>query len=267
MSDKQANIKIPVDLTNPGQFFACCGLLELANCVDRDALGWFQCDQFHLNGRIGDLFGKLRRSEYKLVDLPSFDLGVRNGGKIPKDVGTVQPFEVRIEDGNPLTVDWWLRPSEHHGLKLWSGSNNLAAFVKDAFTAIREDTAENILTAHIQLPRQPFYYAANRPLHEREFGVSMDKIKSQFEHVPYVELLTIIALQRFRPAKISMGRFRYCSWRLPLQASIAGTVASGILFPLIYDTFVFPVIDRDDNGHKQFTRAERNPHARAPETI
>ena len=26
-----ANIPIPVDLTSPGQFFACCGLLELAD--------------------------------------------------------------------------------------------------------------------------------------------------------------------------------------------------------------------------------------------
>ena len=31
MSDKNANITIPIDLNNPGQFFACCGLLELAD--------------------------------------------------------------------------------------------------------------------------------------------------------------------------------------------------------------------------------------------
>lgn len=30
MTLPQPNIKIPVDLTNPGQFFACCGLLEVA---------------------------------------------------------------------------------------------------------------------------------------------------------------------------------------------------------------------------------------------
>jgi CRISPR-associated protein Csx14 len=31
MSNHTPNIRIPVDLTNPGQFFACCGLLELAD--------------------------------------------------------------------------------------------------------------------------------------------------------------------------------------------------------------------------------------------
>ena len=30
MTDTQP-IRIPVKLTNPGQFFACCGLLELAD--------------------------------------------------------------------------------------------------------------------------------------------------------------------------------------------------------------------------------------------
>lgn len=31
MNPNQAAIRINVDLTNPGQFFACCGLLELAD--------------------------------------------------------------------------------------------------------------------------------------------------------------------------------------------------------------------------------------------
>ncbi len=34
----KANITIPVDLTNPGQLFACCGLLELADRL-RDETG------------------------------------------------------------------------------------------------------------------------------------------------------------------------------------------------------------------------------------
>ncbi len=27
MNTPEANIRVPVDLTNPGQFFACCGML------------------------------------------------------------------------------------------------------------------------------------------------------------------------------------------------------------------------------------------------
>jgi len=43
------NIKIPIDLTNPGQFFACCGLLELADRLWPGAEGWFESDQFCIN--------------------------------------------------------------------------------------------------------------------------------------------------------------------------------------------------------------------------
>ena len=46
MSDKNANITIPVDLTNPGQFFACCGLLELADRLWPGAEGWFERREF-----------------------------------------------------------------------------------------------------------------------------------------------------------------------------------------------------------------------------
>lgn len=42
MNDNKPNIRIPVDRTNPGQFFACCGLLELAGRLDENAQGCFQ---------------------------------------------------------------------------------------------------------------------------------------------------------------------------------------------------------------------------------
>jgi len=41
---------VPVDPTNPGQFFACCGLLELGHRLWPDAEGWFDADAtgFHV---------------------------------------------------------------------------------------------------------------------------------------------------------------------------------------------------------------------------
>jgi len=47
MSDP--TITVPVDLTNPGQFFACCGLLELASRIDEHALGWFDGSKYCLS--------------------------------------------------------------------------------------------------------------------------------------------------------------------------------------------------------------------------
>ena len=44
MSDTKPNITVNVDVTNPGQFFACCGLLELADRLWPGAEGWFSND-------------------------------------------------------------------------------------------------------------------------------------------------------------------------------------------------------------------------------
>ena len=41
-------IRVTVDPTNPGQFFACCGLLELADRLWKGAEGWFANQQFCL---------------------------------------------------------------------------------------------------------------------------------------------------------------------------------------------------------------------------
>ena len=52
MNPIQPNIQISVDLTNPGQFFACCGLLELADRLWPGAEGWFDvCRGAFLLGR------------------------------------------------------------------------------------------------------------------------------------------------------------------------------------------------------------------------
>ncbi len=64
MSNTEPNIQIPVDLTNPGQFFACCGLLELADRLWPGAEGWFEDRTFRLrfNSSLGDLVNSLRQA-------------------------------------------------------------------------------------------------------------------------------------------------------------------------------------------------------------
>ena len=50
MSDLPRKITITVDLTNPGQFFACCGLLEIADRLWPGAEGWFDEPNFCIEG-------------------------------------------------------------------------------------------------------------------------------------------------------------------------------------------------------------------------
>ena len=50
MSATPATIRINVDVTNPGQFFACCGLLELASRMSTGAHGCFDVGHFIISG-------------------------------------------------------------------------------------------------------------------------------------------------------------------------------------------------------------------------
>jgi CRISPR-associated protein Csx14 len=256
-------IRVPVDPANPGQFFACCGLLELAHCLDRDRCvqGWFQEDHFALAGGVTDLLDRFRKSMFEQIDLSQTELRYRNG-KVPKIPEQVNPVKITPAGGDSLTLDWWLRPSVHNGLKIWSGSNSVRALVEDVFEVIRNDNSDNILQKDIQLERQPFFFAATRAIHEREFGVSLDKIDRDFVHYPYVELLAMIGLQRCRPIPLDGGRFQYCSWSLPISAELAGPVVAGLVESLIHECFTFAVVERDDHHHKQFMPSERRrPHA------
>lgn len=249
---------IDVDVTSPGQFFACCGVLELASRVHADATGWFEGSRFLCSASEAEIAEIIRSISFKQPPLSAQDVAGRNGKKL-KDPSTTNPIDLKI-GGAGMTLDWWLRPLRHDGLKLWSGSNNIRAFFEDAINFVHNDRGEFELARSGQLKRQPFFYAASRPLNEVEFGVSMDKIGRVFQHLPYIELLTIIALQRFHPARLPDGNFGYSTWSERLPASLAAAVVGGAIPSLQSAGFAFPVIDRDPQGHKQFTRAERKSH-------
>src|SRR3954447_519303 len=96
MSEKEPNIKIPVDLTNPGQFFACCGLLELADRLWPGAEGWFEEE-----GR-----------EFKIAcagTLSLFISSIANAELIHDDPDDLYSSPVTIAAPfRPLRVDWWV---------------------------------------------------------------------------------------------------------------------------------------------------------------
>ena len=82
MSNPKPTIRINVDVTNPGQFFACCGLLELADRLWPGTEGWFEEAAFCLiaHGNLKDLIRAVSEAELIQID--------------PEDK-TASPIEVR----------------------------------------------------------------------------------------------------------------------------------------------------------------------------
>jgi len=67
MNHPEPNITVNVDVTNPGQFFACCGLLELADRLWPGAEGWFGHDDRSFliagGGTLGELIDMIVNAE------------------------------------------------------------------------------------------------------------------------------------------------------------------------------------------------------------
>ena len=89
-------IRVNVDPTNPGQFFACCGLLELADRLWPGAEGWFEkgCCEFCLNaaGSLSEIIAEVSSSELATC----------------VDEGESSIHPVIVERFN-LKLNWWLR--------------------------------------------------------------------------------------------------------------------------------------------------------------
>src|SRR4051812_46148510 len=93
MNGPDPTIRVGVDLTNPGQFFACCGLLELADRLRGDAEGWFEGREFLIRGggELSDLVREASRASLAPLD---------------PDDSTATPIQIG-EPFRSLRLDWW----------------------------------------------------------------------------------------------------------------------------------------------------------------
>jgi hypothetical protein len=143
MSTLAPNITIPVDLTNPGQFFACCGLLELADRLwpGAEVAGWFQSEQFCIvtadrsNSRaeLLETARTLKTWVDGVLDDPLQESDEDESEDSEKEL-PFQPFELRSPDQKVrMHLDWWSEKS----LKPWAGSMKDRTILRAMLAAIR----------------------------------------------------------------------------------------------------------------------------------
>jgi hypothetical protein len=129
MNTPNPNIRINVDPANPGQFFACCGLLELAHRRWPGTEGWFEQRQFCLAGdgtpdqlldaladcHMTDTMTDAQHTRFKEITAMS----VKNRKAIPgveDEAKTLDKLlrEAHIVFGSPfsITLDWFLPGSD-----------------------------------------------------------------------------------------------------------------------------------------------------------
>ena len=255
MSDPVPSITVAVDPTNPGQFFACCGLLELADRLWPGAEGWFSEEGRVFNiASVGTLMQLLNKLSDASLESSLGDNGLKRLASLLSQAKTTLSAQDEAEKSRlraawqvervtltaPFDISlnwWWDQSPAMRAMKTWAAKQFVLEIARPMLTAIGEinwgdEVPSRCLSEVTKLSGLPFYfdganYTQNTP---RDYGVAPAELRQLPSDRPLIELLTFIALQRFRPLRIPKSEnLRYSLWFVPLGPSVAGAVVSGAL--------------------------------------
>lgn len=245
-----AESSIPVDLYNPGQVFACLGLLELADLLLGNAQGAFDWSDptktFFRVAALGDespvecaidFLRKASVTSYSPHRLESKDW-LTSWGPEPVQINTDrEPFPFPIPE-SPATLPARLSSGEHHfdlihwgddlrssgrdNVKFWAGSRGYpgAALAHDALALIKTMPADITADPLNASERQSssFRFDWRRDYIPMEIGFSLNAHSGdRFCTVgyPVVEMLAAIGLSFARPKCIKKLEYHYAVVSVP----------------------------------------------------
>jgi CRISPR-associated protein Csb3 len=257
MNSAEPNIKIPVDLTNPGQFFACCGLLELADRLWPGAEGWFEDAVFCIATTHSLLLSDLCKvvSESRVINTmaPAQNarrqalsaLSKKEREKQPgledekKALEALRREEPIVFEGTiPFRIDWFHDDSAGGSrFKTWAGQQSVLDIAQAMHEGMKsiDDLDESTLWNTARGIGLPFNFDSDLGGQGSalDIGFSFDPLAaSEATRIggscrPALELFCFIGLQRFRPREVrDDNRFVYTAWNQPLSPVVAAAVAS-----------------------------------------
>lgn len=237
MSNPEPTIRVNVDLTNPGQFFACCGLLELADRLWPGAEGWFEDGTFNLrvNGSLREMLKQITLST------PTEKLMVCDNTPVKP---IIAPLELTLDGktSQPLVIDFWMRVAIVKGKaqaisnppwNCWSGQQTPLRIWMPLRNALREilheksdDELHHLFVITSSLTGR-FGFDSGAAWSALDLGFSPNDQQMSVHSSPASELLAAIGIQRFRPL-VSDDRqtISYATWSVPVGPIVAATMAS-----------------------------------------
>lgn len=211
-------IRIDVDASNPGQFFGCCGIFELAQRLWPHATARFEPGRFVVS--VGDL-------EHLIAETASAPIEVLEPGNLTSSA-------LRLAGRFDLRVDWW---QVERGLKTWAGRMSVqriaASLQRELPGAPGRGLFDDgrVVVGADGKKVEPYYFdgrrgAAALPL---DVGFSTDALSMETVAYAATEFFTLLGLQRFRPLCVRPRVFRYRAWRASLSARLAALAAACVL--------------------------------------
>jgi CRISPR-associated protein Csb3 len=272
----KAAVRLRIDPTNPGQFFACCGMLEMADRLWGGALGWFdRATTFCMAPVEGDSNDNAARLVGAVAECPLnnsmtpaqrkrreelSEMRTAAREADPESAAEKKELDARYREssivlGDPfhLVLDWFLDDrAGGKALKTWAGQQSamdIAKGMKGQIDPARL-VSESWLFQSIRGDCLPFNFDSDLGGvgSALDVGFSFDPLKDTGLSVrtrPLLEFGAFVGLQRFRPRRIgSESEYEFSTWREPLQPEIAATAACGAVECLRSCTFRFRLLYR-----------------------
>lgn len=276
---QQTAICISVDPANPGQFFACCGLLELADRLWKGAEGWFESEGrcFFLMPKqinssqdytLSQLLTKIRQCELtntmteaqhtsreqlskmskkQIKSDPSLEAEKKALDKLWREAPIVlkAPFD--------FCVDWFANERTGGSIfKTWAGQQSVFDISMNMKAPSGMDicqlTPDELLKKRVANSSLPFNFDSDLGGigSDLDVGFSFDPLKTiKIQSRPMLEFFAFIGLQRFRPLRInSENKYQYFFWTLPLLPDVAAVAAAGLLETTYVRAYEFSLLYR-----------------------
>lgn len=256
----ESTLTINLDPTNPGQFFACCGLLELAGRLWRAGVS----GAFQDRGRIFTIavpgVGDIDLRERLIQCIASCELrNTMSSDEIQRlnELGAMSKKEVEgsgredekkgleslrreapviFAEPFSITIDW--HQDDRTGgsvFKTWAGQQSIIDIAQgmQALSAKLEGPFETYLWRASRGGGLPFNFDSDLGGQGAaiDVGFSFDPLPDMKVGVrPAIELCAFVGLQRFRPQRQGReNRYRYCAWSEFLPPSVANAAACGFV--------------------------------------
>lgn len=250
-----SDLRIQLDPLNPGQFYACCGLLELAGLERGPVVSHFEQEPgrpraawFHLrdvsDGFLSETLGLLRGAASSLI----FDENCE---------ASISPAILRFGE-HEVELDWWLdafreKPTR---LKCWAGQVTTRKLFEELLALLDSDASGTDLFQRSRLTKSKFGVDPRAAWNARDFGYSPNEHGVDSETFVAVEVLAAIALQTFRPTVPGRRRTTlYHLWTAELPLCVARNAANVAWEGLPHDAFQFSIGSRGQS-YKFFRFAE-----------
>jgi CRISPR-associated protein Csx14 len=232
-----------VDPANPGQFLACCGLLDLA---DRwwpgGAKGWFGQGQFHLKARVQQR-QNVPHPVRVLVQCEAEPVKKLAGCADAEIRDILSPLRLTPPEGfgPPILLDAWLDWGLDKDIPLWKGNRwqlwagqqtpqriwePLVLVLRDQLSRMDDEQLPDLLQARAMLSGR-FGFDPGAAWNPVDVGFSPNEQKLRVASSAATELLAAAGLQRFRLKRDRSG-FSYAIWTEPLSPLAASLAATQI---------------------------------------